>query len=291
MRRHSIVIASALVAVAGFWFFWPSTDSNPESSSLSSGVEGADDTDRTAAEKAESQSSVPAASGYLPPVLQGSPSVRVPSAVGKGALDDLQSESVQKWVVKRDLGGGVTKLSEGRFFLGEENPELAAHAFLERFGEDVFGITPSSAGSVESIKEDATTQVRISLQANSLPIYGAVHSQTYDSDGNLIYVVSDPLPEQVPSSDPAVTESDAARLIQKGLFQYLGSKNRKGFDQSYPVSFFQAKGRLMYRLYNGALSLVYRYEFSLQSPEFGDMEAMVDAKLGSVVGIQYITRR
>ena len=216
---------------------------------------------------------------------------RVPSGSLDGTLADLEAESSGRWLVKKNAAGLVSKMSEGRLPPLGDRPESSARAFLDRFGRLVFGIEPAMVGAPEVIREAETTQVIVPIQVNGLPVYGARHNQIYDAAGNLIYIVSDGVPDEIPSSSPKLTPEQAAAAAREGLLRYLGSAGQPPGDEAYPLTLFLKEGRLMYRLVNGALSLVYRYEFPLAAPAYGDMEAVIDANMGVVVVIQNISRR
>ena len=193
--------------------------------------------------------------------------------------------------MKKSATGFVQKMAEGRLPPLGETPEASARAFLERFGRAVFGLDPSMTGTPEVIRESETTQVIVPIQINGLPVFGARHNQIYDAAGNLIYVVSDNLPEHVPSASPKISPEEAAAIARGALFRYLQDAGRPRDEESYPLSLFLRGGQLMYRHVNGALSLVYRYEFPLVAPAYGDMEAVIDAEMGTAVVVQNISRR
>lgn len=218
-------------------------------------------------------------------------SARVPSATRESDLVELEVESRGRWIVKKRADGSAAKMSEGAFHPGGANPEASARVFLARFGRQVFGIAPSSIGPVEVVREAGSAQVTFSLELNGLPVYGAQHKQVFDAEGNIIYVVSDSLPDTAPSPDPRISREQAAAAAREGLLFYLGSAERARNEAAYPLGLFLNQGRLMYRLTNGSLSLVYRYEFPLSAPAYGDMEATIDAKLGAIVALQNVTRK
>lgn len=232
------------------------------------------------------------AAAPAPVASAGEPaSSRMPSGARDATLADLEAESSGRWLVKKNSAGLVSKMSEGRLAGLGDSPEESARAFLDRFGRLVFGIEPAMAGAPEVIREAETTQVIVPIEVNGLPVHGARHNQIYDTAGNLIYVVSDGIPSDVPSPSPKFSAEAAAGVAREGLLRYLGSADRERNEQSYPLALFLKEGRLMYRLVNGALSLVYRYEFTLAAPAIGDMEAVIDANMGTAVLIQNISRR
>lgn len=216
---------------------------------------------------------------------------RVPSGTRESDIAELEAESRGRWIFKKRADGSVAKMSEGAFHPGGANPEASARLSIARFGRHVFGIGPSSLGPAEVVREPDSAQVTFSLELNGLPVYGGQHKQVFDAEGNIIYVVSDSLPATAPSPEPRVSREQAAAAAQEGFLLYLGSSERARNEAAYPLGLFLNQGKLMYRLVNGSLSLVYRYEFPLSAPAFGDMEAIVDANLGAVVAVQNVTRK
>ncbi len=224
------------------------------------------------------------------PVLSSKTQARIPSSKGSEGLAELEAESTLRWAFRKDPAHGyVTKMSDGRLALGGATPEIAALKFLDRFGRQVLGFDPTSAAEPEVLREEETTQVIVPQTLNGLPVYGARGNFIFDSDGNLIYVVSDiyrgPSP---PPPSPAFSHAYSSQVARQAMFHFLSSGGNAD-PSAYPLELFQ--GRLMYRLVGASVSLVYRYELPLVAPQIGDMEILVDASLGVAVLVQNQTRK
>ncbi len=214
---------------------------------------------------------------------------RVPAS--NEGLPELEGESSLRWNFKKPSGpdGVVTKMSEGRLFLGGATREEDTRRFLSRFGRNVLGFDSGTAGAFEVRQEEETTQVIVHQKINGLEVYGARGNFIYDAGGNLIYAVSDAYNGSVPSApQPAISKAHAAEVARQALLKHLSAGG--GADPaSYSIDRFN--GILMYRLVSGSISLVYRYELALAEPLVGDMEIMVDAELGVPVLLQNQTRK
>lgn len=206
---------------------------------------------------------------------------RIPASAVAG-VEELEGESPIRWAFKKNSEGFVTKMSDGRFFLGGESPADSARSFLDRFARGVFGFDPATGGTPEVRAESETAQVIMAQIIHGLPVQGARINLIFDTYGNLIHGVSDvyrgPTP---PLPAPAVSSAVAAMAVRSALAQYLALDDAQ--MQKYPTDFFRRRGRLAYRLKDGHLSLIYRYEFTLLAPDFADMEAMIDSELGTIV--------
>lgn len=216
---------------------------------------------------------------------------REPAGTNAGELSDLEAESSLRWSFKRRADGSVAKMAEGRLFLGVAEPHLAARIFLERFARGAFGFDPGTAGVMELHPEGSTFQVVVPQLIHGLLVHGARTNLIFDSEGHLVYAVSDMYrggPPPAPS--PAVSAQASSAMARAGLAQFLVNDGKQ-IGGAYPASFFRQHERLAYRLVGSSVGLVYIYEFPLSAPQMGDMEIMVDAEAGGVVLIRNRTRR
>jgi hypothetical protein len=217
---------------------------------------------------------------------------RIPTSEGRAGLAELEAESEGRWILKRQAGGYISKMSEGRLSLGEAAPEPAARKFLARFSQDLFGVPPGDLAITEVQPEPAAARVVARQFIHGLAVFGSRVNLTFDSGGNLIYAVSDiysgPAP---PLPAPAISLAQSASLARAALLRFLSSRAHGGTGDSYPVETFLKSGKMVYRLLTGnSLSLVYRYELPLAPPSSEDMEIVLDTSDGTVVLLRSISR-
>jgi len=286
MTRHFVKLASIFfVALAMLWFL---VDSQSDLRKVEADSPSRVESRRGKIQVTESHSS--SAKFARPSSAAFSTQIRSPASEGGDGIVELEGESKSRWNFKMSVDGYVLKMTEGSLSLGVNSADEAARIFLARFGKKVFGIEPSLFGVPEINAEESTTQAIISQTLNGLPVHGARTNLIFDSHGNLIYVVAGGYRGNLPPKPaPLISSEQAAKIARLGLLHYL-SENGASYS-SYPLELFRGKGILMYRLVGDSVSLVYRYEFSLEAPLIGDMEIMIDAMMGSVVLVRNQTRK
>lgn len=202
------------------------------------------------------------------------PSNRAPSS---GETNIAPKSLKGNWKLQKDQMGFVTRMSGDEISYGMD-PVLATHSFLAEYGRSLFGVDPNSMAVLQSLKEATGTQVIMEQRIGGLPIFGTRLNIFYNKNGSIVYVNSNLCSKSAVAAF-AAQENAAANMARMGLLRELKKPSN---SLEYPLNEFLTHMVKAYRCGNEAVLPIYQFIIPLKSPEFGDMEIEVDARLNQI---------
>lgn len=216
-----------------------------------------------------------------------------PRQVASLVKNDIQSElmaaSSGEWQFSQNEEGRVLRMTGGSLSLGEPDPVLAAHRFLTKYGQKLFGLPAESASLVSVNRETDSSQVIFEQINSGLKVYGTRVNLFFDDKGSLIYAISDTCPTASNNGVAGAISADAAaKIARTELIKFLKLPD---ISSAYSEAGLAANMEKALRCSGDRLSSIYRSIVPLEAPNFGDMEIEVDALSGSVTKMKNLARK
>lgn len=204
------------------------------------------------------------------------------------AREALVRDSRAPWVIRRD--GSSIALAGGVLPTDSADPLEASQQVLRKYGP-LFGASAESSALTGLNREGGNSQVIYQQLLDGEPVFGSRINMFFNERGELVHLVADTYGGPAPARNDDVGPSEAALRLRAALFLFLAKRGPAPAVNSYPLGSLESAAVRGYRLIGESVSLVYRFQFSLVAPHFGDVEAFVDARDGTVAVLREISRK